>query len=161
MGTSNFFYCNNFYTFDGLIAALDYERLCDDICEGRIIGHIYKEFEFTNAHTLGAITIAIGDDFCLSADYLSGFNSDRVTSRYADYGTHELDAITSAIRTAIYTDDELWLTIPTDEGDITETEAENTKAKCYAEAVDAVEAFIGEADRIYRELSEKFLNHNY
>lgn len=124
--------------------------------EGRIIGRIYKDFTIDNEYALGTITFAVGDDFCLRNGYYSGFNFDRIQSRYADNGTDELEAVTDATHEAIYKYDELRLAEAVENEDLTEEEAEEIKDKLYAEAVAEVEAFIAEADRIYHELGEKY-----
>ena len=124
--------------------------------EGHIIGCIYKDFTIDNEYALDTITFAVGDDFCLRNGYYSGFNFDRVQSKYADNGTDELEAVTNAIHEAIYKYDELCLSVSVDNEDLTEEEAEEIKNKLYAEAVAEVEAFIAEADRIYHELGAKY-----
>ena len=123
---------------------------------GRIIGRIYKEFTIDNEYALSRVTFTVGDDFCLRSGYYSGFNFDRVQSRFSDNGTDGLEEITDAIHEAIYKYDELRLWVSVDNGDLTDEEADALKDKLYAETVDEVEAFITEADRIYRELGEKY-----
>jgi len=124
--------------------------------EGRIIGRIYKDFTIDNEYALDTITFAVGDDFCLRSGYYSGFNFDRVQSKYADNGTDEQEAVTDAIHEAIYKYDELCLSVSVDNEDLTEEEAEVIKDKLYAKAIAELEAFIVEADRIYHELGEKY-----
>lgn len=126
--------------------------------EGRIIGRIYKDFTIDNEYALGEINFAVGDDFCLRSGYYSGFNFDRVQSRYADNGTDELEAVTDAIHEAIYKYDELRLAEAVENEDLTDEEVEEIKDKLYAEAVAEVESFIAEADRIYHELGEKYFD---
>lgn len=126
--------------------------------EGKIIGRIYKEFTIDNEYALGTISFAVGDDFCLRSGYYSGFNFDRVQSRYADNGTDGLEAVTDAIHEAIYKYDELRLSEAVDNEDLTEEEAEEIKDKLYAEVVAEVETFVAEVDRIYHELGEKYFD---
>lgn len=124
--------------------------------DGRIIGHIYKDFTIDSEYALGEITFAVGDDFCLRNGYYSGFNFDRVQSCYADNGTDGMEAVTDAIHEAIYKYDELRLSVSVDNEDLTEEEAEEIKDKLYAEAVAEVEAFIAEANRIYHDLGKQY-----
>lgn len=123
---------------------------------GRIVGRLYRDFTIDDAYAHRKITFTVGDDFCLRNGYYTGFNFDRVQSRYADNGTDEMETVTDAIHEAIYEYDELRLSISVDNEDLTEEEAEEIKDKLYAKVVAEVEAFIAEADRIYRELGEKY-----
>ena len=82
--------------------------------EGHIIGRAYFEVNKL-AYTLGIenieldLNLAIGDDYCLRSGYYSGFNFDRVTCRYADYATDELDALLDAIHERLHKYDEAYI----------------------------------------------------
>ena len=80
--------------------------------EGRIVGRAYYNLD-RRCCTLGIsgikpdFSLIIGDNYCLRAGYYSGFNFDRVTSRYADYGCDELDKISNDIHDRLYKYDEV------------------------------------------------------
>ena len=82
--------------------------------EGRIIGRAYYEVN-KFAYTLGIenieldLNLTIGDDYCLRSGYYSGFNFDRITCRYANYATDELDALLDAIHERLYKYDEAYI----------------------------------------------------
>lgn len=66
--------------------------------EGRIIGRAYYNVDgFAYKLDIEGIEpdfdLTIGDDYCLRSGYYAGFNFDRTTSRYADYGCDELDEL--------------------------------------------------------------------
>ena len=82
--------------------------------DGHIIGRAYYEVN-KFACTLGienielGLNLVIGDDYCLRPGYYSGFNFDRITCRYADYATDELDALSDAIRESLHKYDEAYI----------------------------------------------------
>ena len=82
--------------------------------DGRIVGRAYYEVN-KFAYTLGIenieldLNLMIGDDYCLRPGYYSGFNFDRITCRYADYATDELDALLDAIHERLHKYDEAYI----------------------------------------------------
>ena len=123
-----------------------------------IIGRVYKEFEFTSEHALGSITFTVGDDFCLRSGYYSGFNFDRVESRYADNGCDALEFLADDLYERLHKYDELGLSVSVENGDVTDAEAEAIKDRLFTEAIREIEAFIAEVDTIYHNLGEKYFN---
>ena len=79
--------------------------------DGRIVGRAYYNVD-RFAYTLGIegiepdFDLTIGDDYCLRSGYYSGFNFDRLTSRYADYGCDELEALSDDIHERLHKYDE-------------------------------------------------------
>ena len=79
--------------------------------DGRIVGRAYYNVD-RFAYTLGIegiepdFDLTIGDDYCLRSGYYGGFNFDRLTSRYADYGCDELDALSDDIHERLHKYDE-------------------------------------------------------
>ena len=185
MGTSNFLYRDSLYAIDtqdeflyddtkaSIISALDEYKdnpsytaygyddgPTDDNHNfpGCIIGHVYKEFEFTSEHASDSITFTIGDDFCLRSGYYSGFNFDRVESRYAENGCDELEVLSDDLHERLYKYDELGLSTAVDNGAITAEESEEIKGEIYNKAVAEMETFIAEANRIYHELGGRLFD---
>lgn len=85
----------------------------NDSCSfgGLIVGRAYYNVgKF--AYTLGIegiepdFDLSIGDDYCLRSGYYEGFNFDRITSRYADYGCDELDELSNDLYERLTTYDE-------------------------------------------------------
>lgn len=78
---------------------------------GRIVGRAYYNVD-RFAYTLGIegiepdFDLTIGDDYCLRSGYYSGFNFDRLTNRYADYGCDELEALSDDIHERLHKYDE-------------------------------------------------------
>lgn len=85
---------NDNRNFDGRIVGRAYYNL-DQFCCTLGIDNIEPDFSLT-----------IGDDYCLRAGYYSGFNFDRTTSRYADYGCDELEALSDDIHERLHKYDE-------------------------------------------------------
>lgn len=85
----------------------------NDSCsfDGRIVGRAYYNVD-KFAYTLGIegiepdFDLSIGDDYCLRSGYYEGFNFDRITSRYADYGCDELDELSDNLYDRLVTYDE-------------------------------------------------------
>lgn len=123
--------------------------------EGAIVGRIYKTITIEHEQASRSFDLTIGDDFCLRSGYYSGFNFDRVTSKYADLGTDELEAITDEIHANIFKYDELCF----DDEDLSDEEIDAIKQEIYDNAVAEVKAFIDEADRIYHEIGEKYFDN--
>ena len=78
---------------------------------GPIVGRAYYNVD-SFSYTLGIegieldFSLTIGDDYCIRAGYYSGFNFDRLASRYADYGCDELEALSDDIHERLYKYDE-------------------------------------------------------
>lgn len=126
---------------------------------GIVIGRVYKDFSIENEYALGSIDFTIGDDLCLRQGYYCGYNFDRVTPRYADYGTNELEIVKEALHDAIYKYDELRLAEEVEAENLTEEEVQEIKDTLYAKTLADVEAFIAEADNVYHSLGEKHFDH--
>ena len=79
---------------------------------GRIVGRAYYTVD-RFACKLGIegietdFDLTIGDDYCLRSGYYSGFNFDRLTSQYADYGCDELEALSDDIHERLHKYDEV------------------------------------------------------
>lgn len=72
---------NDSHDFEGLIVGRAHYGVDESSCTLGIDG-IELDFYLT-----------IGDDYCLRSGYYDGFNFDRTTNRYADYGCDELDEL--------------------------------------------------------------------
>lgn len=126
---------------------------------GVVIGRAYKDFSIENEYALGSIDFTIGDDFCLRNGYYSGYNFDRVTSRYADYGTDELEPVKQFVHDAIFKYDELRLDEEIEAENLTEEEVQEIKDTLYTETIATMEAFITEANDVYHLLGRKHFEH--
>ena len=189
MGTTNFLYRDTLYARDDYDDKYEYEdtkaELIEDlntIGKGEtigtiygltdggylddyrgfpvvVIGEAYKDFSIENEYALGSIDFTIGDDFCLRSGYYSGYNFDRVTSSYADYGTDEFEAVKQYVYDAIFKYDELRLNEEIEAENLTEEEVQEIKDTLYAETLADIEAFIAEADDVYHSLGKKYFEH--
>ena len=123
------------------------------------IGYVYKDFDIELDCVPGRIYLSVGDDLCLRRGYYSGFNFDRVTSRYATYGTDELDAVKQDLHDTIYKYDELRLSEEIAAGNLTEEEVKELKDNLYKETIADIEDFIAEADNVYNSLGKKYFEN--
>lgn len=85
---------NDNRNFDGRIVGRAYFEL-NKFCCKLGIDNLEPEFDLT-----------IGDDYCLRSGYYSGFNFDRTTCRFADYGCDELEALSDALYECLHEYDE-------------------------------------------------------
>ena len=158
--------------------------------DGHIIGRAYYDVDKL-AYTLGIeniefdLNLTIGDDYCLRPGYYSGFNFDRITCRYADYATDELDALSDAIHERLYKYDEAYINewIADREEEVEDGSFDTLNDACeaygleipthldlpteiddlfyyiadliYANIMDNVTAAVNEMDALYDELGDK------
>lgn len=159
--------------------------------DGRVVGRAYYNLD-KFAYTLGIENInpefdlSIGDDYCLRCGYYEGFNFDRTTCRYTDYGCDELDALSDDLYERLTKYDEAdiaeWLAdreaevedglfdtladacqmygleLPSELALLTDTDElqEYISKLIHANIMDNVSKAVAEMDALYHSLGEKY-----